>query len=214
VNHYCVPEMHEAKRCDLYLIKESGDLDFIQTLIDGVAVIDPTVFFENGRWWLLCTHEGSAELYGYHAQTLGGAWIAHALNPLKRDVSSARPAGPPYRRRGKLYRPAQDCSTTYGGAVVINRILELSPERFREEVVCRIAPEASGDYPDGFHTLNVLDGMCVVDGKKIVTDWSWFFRGWIFGARSRARRRQAGREQCVAGGAVPAGAASSDASEA
>jgi hypothetical protein len=188
--HYCVPEMHEARRCDLYLIKESGDLEFIRTLIDGVAVVDPTVFFENGRWWLFCTYGGSADLHAYHAERPDGSWIAHELNPLKRDLSSARPAGPPYRRRGKLYRPAQDCSATYGGAVVINQILELAPDRFREEIVFRIGPERPGEYPDGFHTLNVLDGACVVDGKRTVTDWSWFFRGWVFGARSRARRRR------------------------
>jgi hypothetical protein len=187
--YYCVPEMHEAQRCDLYLINESGNLEFVRTLIEGVAVIDATIFFEGGRWWLLCTQGGSSELYAYHAETLDGAWTAHALNPLKRDVSSARPAGPPYRRRGKLYRPAQDCSTTYGGAVMINQILELTPDRFREEVVCRIAPETSGEYPDGFHTINVLDGVCVVDGKKILTDWSWFFRGRMLAARARARRR-------------------------
>jgi hypothetical protein len=202
---YCIPEAYEARRCDLYEIKESGDLEFIRTLIEGVAIVDATVFFENGRWWLFCTHGGSAELYAYHAQTLDDEWRAHAANPIKCDISSSRPAGPPYRRRGNLYRPAQDCSTTYGGAVVISQILELTPDRFQEEVVVRIAPEASGECPDGFHTLNVLDGMCVVDGKRIVTDWSWFLRGWVFGARSRARRRRVGRERAkVASGTVRA----------
>ena len=134
---------------------------------EGAPVTDATVFLEGGLWWLFCTHPGSAELYVYHAETLQGEWTAHALNPVKRDVSSSRPAGTPYRRRGGLYRPAQDCSTTYGGAVAINRILELAPDRFREEVVYRIGPEWPGKYPDGFHTLNVLDGACVVDGKRI-----------------------------------------------
>jgi hypothetical protein len=193
-NHYCVPEMHEARKCDLYKITNSGTLEYVRTMIDGAIVVDATVFFENSRWWLFCTHGGSAELYAYHAETLDGEWMAHALNPLKHDPTSSRPAGPPYRRRGSLYRPAQDCSTTYGGAVVINRIVELEPDRFREEVVCRIEPEADGEYPHGFHTLNVLEGACVVDGKRTVTDWTWFFRGWIFGARSRARHRRLRRE--------------------
>jgi hypothetical protein len=188
--HYCVPEMHESKRCDLFVVRETGDLEFVRTMLEGIPVTDATIFFENGRWWLFCTHGGSVELHVYHAETLRGEWTAHARNPVKSDLRSSRPAGPPYRRRGGLYRPAQDCSTTYGGAVVINQILELTPDRFEEEVVCRIAPETSGAYPDGFHTINVLDGACVVDGKKIVTDWSWFFRGWVFGARSRARHRR------------------------
>ncbi len=36
---------------------------------------------------------------------------------------------------GALYRPAQDCSVTYGGAVVINRIDRLTPEEFSEQPV-------------------------------------------------------------------------------
>jgi hypothetical protein len=187
---YCVPEMHESKRCDLFVVREAGDLEFVRTMLEGIPVTDATIFFENGRWWLFCTHRGSVELHVYHAETLRGEWTAHARNPVKSDVSSSRPAGPPYRRRGGLYRPAQDCSITYGGAVAINRILELAPDRFREEVVCRIGPETSGEYPHGFHTLNVLDGACVVDGKRTVIDWAWFFRGWVFGARSRARLRR------------------------
>jgi hypothetical protein len=189
-SQYCIPEMHEARRCDLYKIEESGDLQFVRTVIANIAVGDPTVFFENGSWWLFCTHGGSTSLYAYHAKTLDGEWRAHAANPIKSDISSSRPAGPPYRRCGDLYRPGQDCSTTYGGAVVISKILELTPDRFREEFVCRIAPESPGEYPDGFHTINVLDGACVVDGKKIVTDWLWFFRSLRFGARVHVRRRR------------------------
>ena len=138
---YCIPETYEARRCDLYRIRESGALEFIRTLIEGHPITDATVFVEGGLWWLFCTHADSAELYVYHAKTLHGDWTAHVLNPVKCDVSSSRPAGPPYRRRGNLYRPAQDCSNTYGGAVIINRILELAPDRFREEFVCRIGPE-------------------------------------------------------------------------
>jgi hypothetical protein len=26
-----------------------------------------------------------------------------------------------------------------------------------------------------------------VDGKRTVVEWAWFFRGWVFGTRSRAR---------------------------
>ena len=78
----------------------------------------------------------------------------------------------------------------YGGAVVINKILELTPDRFREEVVCRIEPETTGEYPHGFHTINILDGMCVVDGKKIVTDWAWPFRRLLFRACTHTRRRR------------------------
>ena len=54
---------------------------------------------------------------------------------------SARPAGPIFAHEGRLYRPAQDCSRTYGGAVVIHRIEALTPEIFREVAVARLDPE-------------------------------------------------------------------------
>ena len=63
----------------------------------------------------------------------------HRLNPLKIDVTSSRPAGPLFERDGMLLRPAQDCSSTYGAAVVLHRIVELTPDRFQEQCLGRIA---------------------------------------------------------------------------
>ena len=80
--------------------RESGDLEFVRTLIEGVPVTDATVFFESGLWWLFCTHPrfgGAARLSRRDA-----AWRVDGacLNPVKPDVSSSRPAGtalPPAR---------------------------------------------------------------------------------------------------------------------
>ncbi len=43
-----------------------------------------------------------------------------------------RPAGALFTVAGQIYRPAQDCSRTYGGAIVINKIERLTPEKFVE----------------------------------------------------------------------------------
>jgi hypothetical protein len=67
---------------------------------------------------------------------------------------------------GALYRPAQDCSVTYGGAVVINRIERMTPEEFSEQVVTRLAPAADGPYPHGLHTLSSAGNVTLVDGKR------------------------------------------------
>ena len=49
------------------------------------------------------------------------AAVTAALAAVKTDVRSARPAGTPFVYQGELYRPAQDCSRTYGGSIVIHR---------------------------------------------------------------------------------------------
>jgi hypothetical protein len=87
-----------------------------------------------------------------------------------------------------LLRPAQDCSSTYGAAVVPHRIVELTLDRFHEECLGRIGPEIDGPYPNGFHTLNVLGERCLVDGKRTVFDPTWILRGRAHGRKVRARR--------------------------
>jgi hypothetical protein len=95
---------------------------------------------------------------------------------VKIDVRSSRPAGAPFRVDGALYRPAQDCSSTYGARVNINRVAALSPTEFREEVAASVEPDARGDYPGGLHTLSRLGGRTLVDGKRSVFVAAEFFR--------------------------------------
>jgi hypothetical protein len=93
------------------------------------------------------------------------------LNPLKRDVASSRPAGRPFAIGDRLYRPAQDCHHTYGGAVQVMEVLTLTPTDFRETVALRLEPDPTWPYPDGLHHL-VVDGTRVYfDAKRRRTDF-------------------------------------------
>ena len=92
----------------------------------------------------------------------------HAANPVKLDVRSARPAGTPFVHNGHLYRPAQDCSGSYGGKTVINRVIRLTPTEFEEEQVAVIKPYKNSPYPDGIHTISVAGNMTIIDGAKKV----------------------------------------------
>ena len=123
---------------------------------------------EQSRWWLLATRASdceNAKLHGWYAEALEGPWRAHPLNPLKTDVRSARPAGRPFVKDGLLYRPAQDCSQSYGGAIVVNR-LTLGPTTFTEEPVARLAPDPHGSHPHGLHTVNISGRDLIVDGRR------------------------------------------------
>jgi hypothetical protein len=67
---------------------------------------------------------------------------------------------------GVLYRPAQDCSRTYGGALVLNRVTRLTETAFAEEVAVRVEPDRTGPYPDGLHHFVPFGDVTIIDGKR------------------------------------------------
>lgn len=194
---YCIPETSDAREVALHRA-----LDFprtwekVATLLDGIAAVDTTVFHHGERWWLTCTDNEAnpdANLLVWHAAQLQGPWVAHAANPVKSDVRSARPAGTPFFHAGELYRPAQDCSSTYGGRIVINRVTRLTPQQFAEEPVATIEPSADSPFPHGRHTLAAVGDVTLVDGHRFIfvgAALRHFLRIW---GRSLARRFGTGR---------------------
>jgi len=167
---FCVPESHAGPTVELYRVDlNGGRLDRVGPLVEGFRAVDPTVFRHEGRWWLLCG-DGSvrrdSHLCAFWAESPFGPWTPHAGNPVKVDAGTARPGGTPFVREGVLHRPAQDCRTAYGSAIALNRVLDLSPEAFREETVRMVTPDPASPYPHGLHTLSaagpnrtLLDGV-------------------------------------------------------
>ena len=167
---YCVPECWQSHGISLYRSVDPPRVwQKLATLVDAFDGVDPTLLQHEGRWWLLCSsrHQGSLHnLFIWYADTLLGPWRPHDGNPVKNDVRSSRPAGTPFAHEGHLYRPTQDCSRTYGGRVLLNRINKLTPEEFAEESVREISPIAP--YSDGVHTLSSCGEMTLIDGKRVV----------------------------------------------
>jgi hypothetical protein len=165
---YCVPETRGENGVSLYhAVDLPARWERSATLIEGLEAVDATVFEYDGRWWLFCTDYDEPRhhrLHAFHAPQLAGPYTPHELNPVKIDPRSAGCAGTPFVVDGTLYRPAQDCSRTYGASIVLNRIVELTPTAFREEVAATVAPNAS--YPAGVHTISSVGGMTLVDGKR------------------------------------------------
>lgn len=170
---FCTPERRGSKELAIYKATNyPTGWERVGTLIEGVDVVDPTLFQWKGQWWLACTGAGfnaSRDLSFWYSDQLLGTWRPHANNPVKTDVRNARPAGTPFAWKGSLYRPAQDSSRTYGGRVVINEVTELTSESFREKAVKVIGPrEGNSPYPEGLHTLAAAGSMTLVDGKRMM----------------------------------------------
>jgi hypothetical protein len=169
---YCVPETSNAGEIALYRA-----VDFprrwskVAVLVDDFAGVDPTVFTHDGRWWMLCAKNGpneDAELWVWHASDLFGPWTPHERNPVKTDVRGTRPAGPPFVHEGLLYRAAQDCSTSYGGRVAVQRITRLTPTDYAEELVTVLEASPDSPFPFGPHTVTPVGDVVLVDGRRTV----------------------------------------------
>lgn len=169
---YCVPETIEEGEISLYKSEElPNEWVKVATLIQRAEYSDPTVFPYKGFWWLFYTvHDGypnAQKLYAHYASDICGPWFPHLLNPLKTDIRSSRGAGTPFYHNGNLYRAAQDCSRTYGGSIVVNRILRLSPIDYYEKAETFVKP-IDNRYPHGVHTLSSAGNYTIIDGKRTI----------------------------------------------
>jgi hypothetical protein len=145
----------------------------VGTLMRDRAVVDPTLWRAPDRWWLFCTFrddDPDGKLHLFHTPRLGEPWVAHRGNPVKVGRGGSRPAGPVFRAGDLLVRPAQDCSRTYGGAVVLHAITRLDEHGFEEIVLRRLDP-VPGHYPHGLHTFCPAGDVTLIDGKRWAPDW-------------------------------------------
>ncbi len=171
---FCLPEMTGDRRSVLYqLDPATGTAEKVAVVAEDKSLADPTPFFHAGLHWIAYTdtdlgpHDNLCLLY---AERLEGPWSPHPGNPVKIDVRSSRPGGTPVTLNGVLYRPAQDCSRTYGGALVLNRVVTCTPRAYQEVPVAALRPDPKGPYPDGLHTLSINEGGAFVDGKRLGFD--------------------------------------------
>jgi hypothetical protein len=190
----CVPETNEAREVALYeLVEFPNRWRKVATLLRDRTLVDATPFFFAGLWWLAASEVAAkgktSELHLWWATGLEGPWTPHVQNPVKVDVRSARPGGTPFVHDGVLYRPAQDCAATYGRRIVVNRVLELTPEEFREEMATTLEPDENGPRPAGLHTLSAVGDYTLIDGKRFlfVPEEFWRAARFIFAAVTRTR---------------------------
>ena len=166
---YVVPE--QAVAGSVFLRPFNGDADTLSSweMILSFPGVDSTLVYFQGRWWLWCTRAGieaDSALYLFYSDNVKGPYLPHAGNPVKFDCASSRPAGRPIVLGGKLYRPAQDCSHTYGGNVVWNCVEVLDPNVYSE----RPAPSPQG-FPvkgkaAGMHHIDYFESSFVYDIKS------------------------------------------------
>ncbi len=165
---WMIPETSANNAVELYRADRFPDKwVFEKTLIADVRADDVTLVRRHDHWWLFAAisewQSSQWDALGlFYADDLFGKWHAHQANPVYLDARAARPAGAMYMQDGALWRPAQDCSSIYGGGLSLCRVDQLDPERFEQTIMDRFAPDAK-DKLRGFHTLNEHQGLEIVD---------------------------------------------------
>lgn len=165
-----MPEHSESGDLSLYKFDDLGKIYNKETIGKSLNFLDSTVIYCNKKYWIFTTHAGPNEnrdLYLYYTDDLKAPWSMHPQNPVKRDVSSARPAGQFISHAGKMFRPAQDCRTHYGSGIIINELKTLTEETFEEVPVSEIRPEVGSRYEYGLHTISSAGDYTVLDGARI-----------------------------------------------
>jgi hypothetical protein len=166
--HYLLPETAENRTVELYRAVSFPDKwESAGVLLPDIAAADATLALLGNLWWMFATIGGTSiskndELHLFFAESPLGPWRPHQRNPVKSDVRSARPAGQVFLHEGHHYRPSQDCSTSYGHAIVLNRIEAIDSTHYREIEVARLSP-AWLPRLVGTHTINATAGLTVID---------------------------------------------------
>jgi len=178
-SRFCVPESYQSSQIALYKWDEiSKKFQLNRVLVPSVQAVDPTMIHYNNTWWLYFTirQYSNTHLYLYSAKHLEDEFISHPQNPVKTDIRSARPAGIPIIYQQELFRPAQDCSMTYGGRIAINKVIKITSDEYKEETIRFLEPVAGSPYPDGIHTMSAAGRLTLIDGKRYRTDFRYLVK--------------------------------------
>lgn len=169
---YLTVESSQARRVSLYRATAFPlGWQRIEDLVTSWACVDPTLHYHDGHWYLFanvaeCGNSTWDELFLFVADQLTGPYRPHPANPIVSDVRRARPAGRLFHYGQSLIRPSQDCAGGYGAGLVFNEVLELSPERYRERVLSRLAPDWAPGL-EACHTYSAAGGIEVVDARGL-----------------------------------------------
>jgi len=172
---YMMPETSEAGRIEVFRAVDFPHAWTREAVsMEGVSAYDPTLAEYNGKFWLFISGVANGtqnfDLWLFYSDCPFGPWRPHPQNPVVSDLRRARPAGSIFAHNGRLYRPGQDCSRIYGGAVALNMVETLTTERYAETTVGRIGPEwMPGNV--GTHTFNQSGSLQVIDGRVWVPKW-------------------------------------------
>jgi hypothetical protein len=182
--HLSYPQVF-ASGGDIFLMPESGSNQTVELyravsfphrwelvrVLQRGRLYDTTLHMQDGRFWFFTSlsedgQSAASQLLLFSSDRVDGDWRLHPRSPISADARFARNAGALFEEGGHLVRPAQDCSTTYGGAVEFRRVQVLNEREYREASDGSLRP-ALGSGSLGVHTYNRTARVEVIDSKRV-----------------------------------------------
>lgn len=137
--YYLIPETYESESVRLYkAVDFPTEWEFVQTIVDGMSLVDPSIAHYQDRWWLFASDATNKNdtLRLFFADELMGPWQEHPESPIvEGDANIARPGGRALIYEDRLFRYTQDSDPTYGNQIWAFEVTELSPTIYEERLV-------------------------------------------------------------------------------
>ncbi len=160
-DEYVYPENHDSGELAIYkLVDNATRLEKIRVLCEE-PLTDAVMTDVSGEPQIFSTKmpdPNGKELYVYDVHKNSAATY---VTNIHFEDNHARMAGQFFEYKGKMYRPAQDCNTNYGGAVIIEAV-----EKHGDQYVFQSIKRLTSQHPRlqvGMHTLNTYKGVVVID---------------------------------------------------
>lgn len=160
---YVYPENGASGKLRIYEYDEQNHRLVNSVCILDEAVADATIIQRNRSYFMSATKfpETQEKAFMYSSSKLFGPFNQVDAKPYEVGRGESRQGGNYFEAYGSMYRPAQNCESRYGGGLAImysdlsngiieNRVFQLNPIK--------------GKYGLGLHTINFMDGICVIDG--------------------------------------------------
>ena len=170
--YYIIPESSEANKILLYECLEFPYKWKKSTLIDDFPGIDNSIIKFRDTYWLFSNNKNEGQhtsLNIFHSKKLKGNWLSHKQNPVIKDIGSSRCAGRIIESNNTFFRPSMNNTYSYGKEIVMNKILTLNENEYKEEEVTRIKPIKESRFPDKLHTIGGNAGITVIDSARQIS---------------------------------------------
>lgn len=160
---FVYPENGASGKLNIYEYDETKHRLINPVCILEEAVADATIVEHDGCYFMVATKypdtQGNAFLF--YSNSIFGPFVQVYETSVQTNRNCSRPGGNWFIINDILYRPAQDCSKKYGGALSLMRIEDI--RKIKELLALYLKP-GKGRYCLGLHTLNFKSGLCVIDG--------------------------------------------------
>jgi asparagine synthase (glutamine-hydrolysing) len=169
---FMLPESAQSGGVDLYRATRFPDTWVLEKRLLDFGCVDSSIFKARGSWWMTTSPQvvpGHTPItWLLCADRITGPWRFQPGGIVASDVRLARGAGSVFEAAaGRLIRPSQDCSVSYGYALNLNEIVSLTGAAYRERTICRVD---SGWMPglEGVHSYSRVGEWEAIDGGFVI----------------------------------------------